>query len=309
MKKKFFPKKIPKKIIKKNLKFEKKNSKINLENSFSTIDTKNSETSKKENTKNIKNKKKYFSKTFLTNSDYYKGLSMNEKIYEMNNLHNTSKKRFKTYYGIFEQIKNEINDIQKNLIFSQTNIKKKKYKSLTHLNSHFKSKQKFLMDIEEKEEEYFISPEKKNENNNENNENENNFDFYDNNNQIINLISKFDEEDFNNILNNKNNENKENNENDFFNKVNENFNKNTNNNSDEFESEFCDYNLTDINENKNKIFISLTENESMENCRTRNKILMDKFYINKSKTTFVKEDDNFYNNNTNFKNNCGCFCQ
>ncbi len=176
----------------------------NDENSFSTIDTKISDsTNETKRKKYSKKTKKYYSKTFLTNCDCYKGLSMNEKIYEMNNLHNSSEKRFKKYYGIFEQIKSEINDIQKNLNFSKTNYKKKKFKCLTNVNSNNKYK-KHLNDIEEKDEEYFISPEKKN---NDSKSNFDNFDDDEKNNQIINLINKFDQDDFNDMLNNDNNNN------------------------------------------------------------------------------------------------------
>ena len=401
----------------------------NDENSFSTIDTKISDsTNETKRKKYSKKTKKYYSKTFLTNCDCYKGLSMNEKIYEMNNLHNSSEKRFKKYYGIFEQIKSEINDIQKNLNFSKTNYKKKKFKCLTNVNSNNKYN-KHLNDIEEKDEEYFISPEKKN---NDSKSNFDNFDDDEKNNQIINLINKFDQDDFNDMLNNDNNK-------DFYNKIYNNNTNNTNNsiftNSNKFynndtnktnnsiftnsikiynndtnktnntnnsnfankiynndtnktnktnninnnktynnntkktnntnntntttntnkekkdklsskkmnnyyysqkkkqnknnyfesdsdkennndnnisnnNSEYCDYNVTDTNENKKEIFISLTtESDSMKNCRSRNKILIDKYYFNKSKTIFVEEDDN-YNKNNKYNNNfCGCLCQ
>ncbi len=417
----------------------------NDENSFSTIDTKISDsTNETKRKKYSKKTKKYYSKTFLTNCDCYKGLSMNEKIYEMNNLHNSSEKRFKKYYGIFEQIKSEINDIQKNLNFSKTNYKKKKFKCLTNVNSNNKYK-KHLNDIEEKDEEYFISPEKKN---NDSKSNFDNFDDDEKNNQIINLINKFDQDDFNDMLNNDNNNNNLINlDKDFYNKIYNNNTNNTNNsiftNSNKFynidtnktnktnnsiftnsikiynndtnktnktnninnsnfankfynndtnktnntnnnkiynnntkktnntnttnttnntnnnnnkekkdklsskkmnnyyysqkkkqnknnyfesdnsdkennndnnisnnNSEYCDYNVTDTNENKKEIFISLTtESDSMKNCQSRNKILIDKYYFNKSKTIFVEEDDN-YNKNNKYNNNfCGCLCQ
>ena len=373
-----------KKIYKKNNHHRKKivyntsTKHSNDENSFSTIDTKISDSTNEFKEKCFKKAKKYYSKTFLTNCDNYKGLSMNEKIYEMNNLHNSSEKRFKKYYGIFEQIKSEINDIQKNLNFSKTNVKnyhEKKFKCLTNVNSNVKNK-KYLNDIEEKDEEYFISPEKKN------NDSMSNFDNYnedENNNQIINLINKFDQDDFNDMLNNNNNNTNNNNifnfdNKDFYKKIyntnsnnsnnnnnnniinnynnknnnnnkniinynnknkEKNYNKknnnyyyykknkknffecasdsdkeNNNNNNNYNDSDYCDDNLTEINENKKEIYVTLTtESDSMKNCRTRNKILSDKYCYNKYKTIFIKEDDNYDKNNKNNNSFCGCLCQ
>ena len=92
--------------VKKIFKKEKQNS--NKQNS--TNDNSLNEINDIINSKNLS--KRIYSKSF---AEPYRPLSQLEKVKEINNMNETSFKRFKTYSTIFEQIKKEIYDINTNL--------------------------------------------------------------------------------------------------------------------------------------------------------------------------------------------------
>ena len=122
------------------------------------------------------NRKNYYSKSF---NKVYIPLSFIQKVKEFQNMEQKSTKRFETYSNIFESIKREINDINYNISFLSNSSSKKKIsnssskkkrkhnlkKSISNSSKklfHTKNKklQIIIDDIEEKDEEYIISPNK-----------------------------------------------------------------------------------------------------------------------------------------------------
>ena len=103
------------KIKNQNLKNQKvkkisKKETINSNKQNSTNDNSLNEINEIINSKKLQNR--IYSKSF---AESYRPLSNLEKVKEINNMNETSFKRFKTYSTIFEQIKKEIYDINTNL--------------------------------------------------------------------------------------------------------------------------------------------------------------------------------------------------
>ena len=244
------------------------------------------------------NKKNYYSKSF---NKVYIPLSFIQKVKEFQNMEQKSTKRFETYSNIFESIKKEINDINYNISFlsnssskkkvtkSSSKKRKKNVKKASSISTkklfHTKNKKLKIIidDIEEKDEEYIISPNKSIHKRG----NSQVIDF-----QITNFIQDKNNNNINNNSLKKIEINKEN--------INKNKNNNQKNNNINISTDF-----NEINEGKNKIILTTSsKKESLSNIKTkmrnevsrRNKILEEKrklFFkknnVDNNKHTFIAE--------------------
>ena len=260
------------------------------------------------------NRKNYYSKSF---NKVYIPLSFIQKVKEFQNMEQKSTKRFETYSNIFESIKREINDINYNISFLSNSSSKKKIsnssskkkrkhnlkKSISNSSKklfHTKNKklQIIVDDIEEKDEEYIISPNKSIHKRG----NSQVIDF-----QITNFISNKTKDD-NNVNNNslkKIEINKEN-----INNIKNNNHRNNNNTN-------ISTDFNEINEGKNKIILTTSsKKESLSNIKTkmRNQISRRNKILEEKKKLFFKKN-NVSNNNHTFIaetveiNNPCCHCQ
>ena len=255
------------------------------------------------------NKKNYYSKSF---NKVYIPLSFIQKVKEFQNMEQKSTKRFETYSNIFESIKKEINDINYNISFLSNSSSKKKItkssskkrkknvkKSISYSNKklfHTKNKklQIVIDDIEEKDEEYIISPNKSihKRGNSQVIDFEINLIKDKNNDNIINNSLKKIEINKENILKNKNNNQKNNNIN-----ISTDFNE--------------------INEGKNKIILTTSsKKESLSNIKSkmrnqvsrRNKILEEKRKLFFKKNNVNNNKHMFIAENVEINRPC-CHCQ
>ena len=250
------------------------------------------------------NRKNYYSKSF---NKVYIPLSFIQKVKEFQNMEQKSTKRFETYSNIFESIKREINDINYNISFLSNSSSKKKIsnssskkkrkhnlkKSISNSSKklfHTKNKklQIIIDDIEEKDEEYIISPNKSIHKRG----NSQVIDF-----QITNFISNKTKDD-NNVNNNslkKIEINKEN-----INNIKNNNHRNNNNTN-------ISTDFNEINEGKNKIILTTSsKKESLSNIKIkmknevsrrkqlleeRRKLFFKKNNVNNNKHTLIAENE------------------
>ena len=245
------------------------------------------------------NKKNYYSKSF---NKVYIPLSFIQKVKEFQNMEQKSTKRFETYSNIFESIKKEINDINYNISFLSNSSSKKKItkssskkrknnvkKSISISNKklfHTKNKklQIVIDDIEEKDEEYIISP-----------------------NKSIHKRGNSQVIDFEiNLIKDKNNDNIINNSLKKIEINKENILKNIKNNNQKNNNINISTDFNEINEGKNKIILTTSsKKESLSNIKSkmrnqvsrRNKILEEKrklFFkknnVNNNKRMFIAEN-------------------
>ena len=250
------------------------------------------------------NRKNYYSKSF---NKVYIPLSFIQKVKEFQNMEQKSTKRFETYSNIFESIKREINDINYNISFLSNSSSKKKItnstskkkrknklkKSISNSSKklfHTKNKklQIIIDDIEEKDEEYIISPNKSIHKRG----NSQVIDF-----QITNFISNKTKDD-NNVNNNslkKIEINKDN-----INNIKNNNHRNNNNTN-------ISTDFNEINEGKNKIILTTSsKKESLSNIKIkmknevsrrkqlleeRRKLFFKKNNVNNNKHTLIAENE------------------
>jgi len=256
------------------------------------------------------NKKNYYSKSF---NKVYIPLSFIQKVKEFQNMEQKSTKRFETYSNIFESIKKEINDINYNISFlSNSSSKKKITKSVkkrkknvkkassisTKKLFHTKNKKLKIIidDIEEKDEEYIISPNKSIHKRG--------------NSQVIDFqITNFIQDKNNNNINNNSLKKIEINK--------ENITKNIKNNNQKNININISTDFNEINEGKNKIILTTSsKKESLSNIKTkmRNQISRRNKILEEKKKLFFKKN-NVSNNNHTFIaetveiNNPCCHCQ
>jgi len=255
------------------------------------------------------NKKNYYSKSF---NKVYIPLSFIQKVKEFQNMEQKSTKRFETYSNIFESIKKEINDINYNISFLSNSSSKKKItkssskkrkknvkKSISYSNKklfHTKNKklQIVIDDIEEKDEEYIISPNKSIHKRG--------------NSQVIDFeINLIKDKNNDNIINNslkKIEINKEN--------ILKNIKNNQKNNNINISTDF-----NEINEGKNKIILTTSsKKESLSNIKSkmrnevsrRNKILEEKRKLFFKKNNVNNNKHMFIAENVEINRPC-CHCQ
>ena len=235
-----------------------------------------------------------------------------------------STKRFETYSNIFESIKREINDINDNISFLSNSSSKKKPKSSSKSNNKkikilksstslpkklFDKKKKKLQiivdDIEEKDEEYIISPNKSIHKRG----NSEVIDF-----QITNFIK-----DVNSINNNSNNKNKINNENklNLKNTTNNNNNNNLNNKNTKNNLNNLNNNMSidfnEINEGKNKIILtSSSKKESLSDVKDKIRknltLIEEKRKLFYKKNNVINKKHQFIAENVEMNEPC-CHCQ
>ena len=241
------------------------------------------------------NRKNYYSKSF---NKVYIPLSFIQKVKEFQNMEQKSTKRFETYSNIFESIKREINDINYNISFLSNSSSKKKItnstskkkrknklkKSISNSSKklfHTKNKklQIIVDDIEEKDEEYIISPNKSIHKRG----NSQVIDF-----QITNFISNKTKDD-NNVNNNslkKIEINKEN-----INNIKNNNHRNNNNTN-------ISTDFNEINEGKNKIILTTSsKKESLSNIKIKmkNEVSRRRQLLEEKRKLFFKKNN--VNNN------------
>lgn len=259
------------------------------------------------------NRKNYYSKSF---NKVYIPLSFIQKVKEFQNMEQKSTKRFETYSNIFESIKREINDINYNISFLSNSSSKKKIsnssskkkrkhnlkKSISNSSKklfHTKNKklQIIIDDIEEKDEEYIISPNKSIHKRG----NSQVIDF-----QITNFISNKTKDD-NNVNNNslkKIEINKEN-----INNIKNNNHRNNNNTN-------ISTDFNEINEGKNKIILTTSsKKESLSNIKIKmkNEVSRRKQLLEEKRKLFFKKNNVNNNKHTLIAENevykpC-CHCQ
>ena len=250
------------------------------------------------------NRKNYYSKSF---NKVYIPLSFIQKVKEFQNMEQKSTKRFETYSNIFESIKREINDINYNISFLSNSSSKKKIsnssskkkrkhnlkKSISNSSKklfHTKNKklQIIIDDIEEKDEEYIISPNKSIHKRG--------------NSQVIDF-------QITNFISNKNNDNNNVNNNSLkkieINKENINNIKNNNHRNNNNTNISTDFN--EINEGKNKIILTTSsKKESLSNIKIKmknevsrrrqlleekRKLFFKKNNVNNNKHTLIAENE------------------
>ena len=260
------------------------------------------------------NRKNYYSKSF---NKVYIPLSFIQKVKEFQNMEQKSTKRFETYSNIFESIKREINDINYNISFLSNSSSKKKIsnssskkkrkhnlkKSISNSSKklfHTKNKklQIIVDDIEEKDEEYIISPNKSIHKRG----NSQVIDF-----QITNFISNKTKDD-NNVNNNslkKIEINKEN-----INNIKNNNHRNNNNTN-------ISTDFNEINEGKNKIILTTSsKKESLSNIKIKmkNEVSRRKQLLEEKRKLFFKKNNVNNNKHTLIAENVEvnrpcCHCQ
>jgi len=256
------------------------------------------------------NKKNYYSKSF---NKVYIPLSFIQKVKEFQNMEQKSTKRFETYSNIFESIKKEINDINYNISFLSNSSSKKKItkssskkrkknvkKSISYSNKklfHTKNKklQIVIDDIEEKDEEYIISP-----------------------NKSIHKRGNSQVIDFEiNLIKDKNNDNIINNSLKKIEINKENILKNIKNNNQKNNNINISTDFNEINEGKNKIILTTSsKKESLSNIKSkmrnevsrRNKILEEKRKLFFKKNNVNNNKHMFIAENVEINRPC-CHCQ